>query len=150
MTKTVKLNQLEKTTTRRKKRVGRGMGSGKGGHTATRGTKGQRSRSKIRIWFEGGQLALIRKLPKTRGKGRFKPLKPSPVIVNLKDLAVFKKNDIVDQKSLVKHRIVKKDEVEKFGVKILGQGSIKIPLTVKVKTSKKTQKKIEKAGGKVE
>ncbi len=100
MTKTVKLNTLKKTTTRRKKRVGRGIGSGKGGHTATRGTKGQRSRSKIRIWFEGGQLALIRKLPKTRGKGRFKPLKASPVIVNLEDLAVFTKNEVVDKENL--------------------------------------------------
>lgn len=145
----MKQHSLPKISKRKKKRLGRGYSSGKGGHTSSRGAKGQKARSKVKIWFEGGQLALIRRLPKTRGKGRFKPLKPSSVIINLKDLAVFKKNDIIDHENLLKHNIVKKDEVKRFGVKLLGQGEIKIPLNVKIKISKQAQKKIEKAGGKV-
>src|SRR4030043_2042445 len=87
----MKVHDLPKITISKKKRLGRGYGSGKGGHTSSRGTKGQRARGKMKIWFEGGQLALIRKLPKTRGKGIFKSLSTSPIVVNLKDLNVLKK-----------------------------------------------------------
>lgn len=146
----MKTHELPKITKRKKKRVGRGYGSGKGGHTSTRGTKGQKARGKLKNWFEGGQLALVRRLPKTRGKGRFKPLKSTPVIVNLKDLFKFKKNSVVTEELLAELGIVNLKEVTKYGVKILGEGKISIPLTIKIPTSKSTQKKIEKAGGKVE
>lgn len=146
----MKLNKLPKTTTRKKKRVGRGYGSGKGGHTVGRGSKGQKARGKVKIWFEGGQLPLVRKLPKTRGKGRFKPLKASPIIINLKDLANLAKNTQVTIENLAKAKIIKEKEATKFGVKILGEGEIKIPLTIKVPISKKAKEKIEKSGGKVE
>jgi large subunit ribosomal protein L15 len=142
--------KLTKTTTRKKKRVGRGMGSGKGGHTSTRGSKGQKARGKVKQWFEGGQLALIRRLPKTRGKGRFKPLKASPVIINLNDLKNLKKGTVVTKETLVKEKIVKEKEVAEFGVKLLGQGTVTIPFTIQIPTSKSAKKKIEKAGGKVE
>jgi large subunit ribosomal protein L15 len=146
----MKLQSMPKTTKSKKKRLGRGYGSGKGGHTSSRGAKGQKARSKVKIWFEGGQLALIRRLPKTRGKGRFKPLKPSPVIVNLKNLKEVKKGSVISEKTLVEAGIVKEDEVKKFGVKILGNGEVPASWTVQVPTSKKAKEKIEKAGGKVE
>lgn len=145
----VELEKLPKTTRRRKKRLGRGYGSGKGGHTVGRGAKGQKARSKVKIWFEGGQLALIRRLPKTRGKGRFKPLKPSPVIVKLKDLSGLPKGAVVNLPSLVAAGIVKQDEAHEFGVKILGDGEVNQPLTIELPISKSAKLQIEKAGGSV-
>jgi len=146
----MELKSRPKTTTVKNKRVGRGYGSGKGGHTSGRGTKGQNARTKVAIWFEGGQLALIRRLPKTRGKGRFKPLKPSPVIINLKDLKAFPKGALVDLESLVKAGVVRREEAQLFGVKLLGDGDVKQALTVKVPVSKHAKEKITKAGGKLE
>lgn len=64
------LSNLTKITRRAKKRVGRGYGSGKGGHTTGRGAKGQKVRSSLRPTFEGGQLPLVRRLPR-RGSFRF-------------------------------------------------------------------------------
>ncbi len=73
------LSELLKTTTRAQKRLGRGYGSGKGGHTSGRGQKGYKSRqgSKVPLWFEGGQLPLIKRLPMLRGKGRFNVVRPT-------------------------------------------------------------------------
>ena len=67
----MKLHQLTKTTTRSQKRRGRGYGSGVGGHTVGRGAKGQKARSNVSLWFEGGQLPLTKRLPFWRGKSRF-------------------------------------------------------------------------------
>jgi len=145
----MKLNQLPKITSKKKKRVGRGYGSGKGGHTSGRGAKGQKARSKVKPWFEGGQTPLLKRLPMKRGKDKFKSLKPKPIVLNLKYLNLLPKNKKVTLKSLVKHGLVDKREAEKYGVKILGGGELKIPLTVQLPCSKSAQKKIEKAGGKV-
>ena len=81
------LHQLSSIVDRSHKRLGRGFGSGKGGHTSSRGSKGQRSRtgSKIPLWFEGGQLPLIKRLPMLRGKYRFKVVRPV-VELTLSDL----------------------------------------------------------------
>jgi ribosomal protein L15 len=70
------LSSLTKITTGSKKRLGRGYGSGKGGHTSSRGQKGQKSRvgSKVPLWFEGGALPLSKRIPMWRGKGRFKSM----------------------------------------------------------------------------
>lgn len=146
----MKLNKLPKTTKRKKKRLGRGYGSGKGGHTVGRGTKGQKARSKVGLLFEGTKMrkSLIRRLPLMRGKGKLKA-RPGPVIVNLKYLNLFKKNDEVNIKTLVKKGIVKEKEAKKFGVKILGEGDLKISLTIKLPTSKSAAHKIKKAGGKI-
>jgi large subunit ribosomal protein L15 len=64
------LSSLTKITTRSKKRLGRGYGSGKGGHTSSRGQKGQKSRvgSKVPLWFEGGALPLSKRIPMWRVK----------------------------------------------------------------------------------
>jgi len=125
-------------------------GSGKGGHTSTRGNKGQLARSSVHQWFEGGQLPLTKRLPFQRGKARFKSIKKDPLIVKLKYLNVLPKNSQVNLKTLVKHGIIRSRESEIFGVKILGDGKLEKALTVSLPTSKAAAIAIKKAGGKVE
>lgn len=143
------LNKLPKTTAAKKKRLGRGYGSGKGGHTVGRGTKGFKARAKVSLTFDGTKIkkSLLKRLPLQRGKGKFKSLKPGPVIVNLKYLNFLPKGSEVDLKTLVKHGIVKEKEAKKYGVKILGNGELNVSLKVKLPCSKGAAKKIEKAGG---
>ena len=145
----MKLENLPKTTARKNKRLGLGHGSGRG-KTAGRGTKGQKARGKIPISFEGGAISLIKRLPFRRGKGRNKVFRKNPIVVNVKNLNVLKKGDIVDIKMLVKNRIVDEKDAKVYGVKILGDGDVNVALTVKLPVSKGAEKKIVKAGGKVE
>ena len=143
------LHSLVKIKHPTKKRLGQGHGSGKV-KTGGRGTKGQKARGKVPLYFEGGALPLIKRLPFRRGKGRNKSFRNVPLIVNLKYLVDFKKNDVVDVESLVKRGIVKANDAKEFGVKILGDGEIKESLIFKVPVSNSALKKIEKAGGKLE
>ncbi len=130
-----------------KKRKGRGPGSGLG-KTAGRGHKGQKARgsSKVEPWFEGGQTPLHRRLPK-RG---FKNINHKVyAIVNVKTLEEkFEEGEVVTPEVLLERGIIKK---LLDGVKILGDGEITKPLTVKAHAfSKSAREKIEKVGGKVE
>jgi len=147
----VELKKLSKITKRKKKRVGRGYGSGKGGHTSGRGAKGTKARSKVPLTFEGTKIkkSFIQKLPLRRGKGRFKSLKKGPVVVNVRLLNLLPKESQVDIPALVKKGLVEEAEAKKFGVKILGDGELKLALTVKLPCSKGAAEKIVKAGGKV-
>lgn len=145
----MKLNDLVKTTSRKKKRLGEGHGSGRV-KTAGRGTKGQKARGKIPLRFEGGALPLIKRLPLRRGKGKNKLFRKKPLIVNVKFLNILKKDSIVDLDFLIKQKIVDAKEAKGYGVKILGDGDIKIPLVIKVPISKRAAEKIKKAGGKIE
>lgn len=142
--------KLPKIVTRKKKRRGRGYGSGKGGHTTGRGQKGQKSRSKIGILFEGVKMkkSLIKRLPLRRGKGKFKA-KDKPLIVKLVLLNLLPASSKVNIDTLIKAGIVDRKQAKMFGVKILGDGGIKKKLTVELPISKSAAKKIEKAGGKV-
>lgn len=144
----MELNNLIKTTKKSKKIVGRGYGSGKG-KTAGRGTKGQKARGRIKLDFEGGQLPLLKRLPLRRGKGRNVSLKGKPIIVNVKLLNLLPKDSVVDKDTLVKAGIVAKVDADKYGVKILGDGEINKPHTVKLPCSHGAIEKIEKAGGRV-
>lgn len=143
----MEITQLPKITTRSKKRLGRGSSSGRG-KTSGRGTKGQKARGKVKLGFEGGQLPLIKRLPLRRGKSRNVSLKKKPLVLNLKYLNFLKANTVVDIETLLKEKLIAKDE-EKDGVKILGEGELKKPLTVKLPCSKGAAQKIEAAGGKV-
>ncbi len=145
----MKLESLPKTTKNKKKRLGLGHGSGRG-KTGGRGTKGQKARNKIPLSFEGGALPLIKRLPFLRGKSKNKPFRKKPIIVNVDALNLLKKNEIVNLDSLIKNRIVKEQDAKRCGVKILGDGSLDISLTVKLPVSKGAERKIVKAGGKVE
>ena len=144
----MKLNELQpsKGATKKRKRIGRGPGSGHG-KTACRGTKGQNSRSGggVPPGFEGGQMPLKRRLPK---RGFTNIFKNRFAIVNIKDLNRFEKNAYVDASALLDSGIVNKVY---DGIKILGDGTIDRPLTLKAhKFSKSAKEKIELAGGKVE
>lgn len=145
----MQLNNLKTIVKRKKKRLGQGHGSGRV-KTSGRGTKGQNARSKRSLSFEGGALPLIKRLPFRRGKGKNKVFKKKPIIINIKALNLLKSGTVVDLKSLVGNNLVREDEAKEYGVKILGDGDIKIALTIKLPISKKAAQKIIKAGGHVE
>ena len=130
----------------RKVRVGRGMGS-KMGKTAGAGNKGQQSRRGYsrRPGFEGGQMPLHRRVPK---RGFRSPFPKRYAIVNVEMLNAFQAGDVVTPDALEGRGIV---HARHDGVKILGDGSLKVALTVHAhKFSRSAQEKITAAGGKVE
>lgn len=143
------MNNLQKTTTKKIRRLGQGHGTGRG-KTAGRGQKGQNARSRRALSFEGGALPLIKRLPFRRGKGRNFSLNTKPLIVNLKALNLLPAKSVVDIETLIKHNIVTSSDAKKFGVKILGDGELKSAFTIKLPISNKARKKVEAAGGKVE
>ncbi len=145
----MQLHQLTKITTKGKKRVGLGHGSGRG-KTSGRGTKGQKARNSVPLRFEGGALPLTKRLPFLRGKGRNKSLQQKPVVVNVSALNGFSKGAVVTQESLVTQGLVSKELIEAKGVKILGSGDITVALSVQVPVSKGAADKITKAGGSVD
>jgi len=133
---------------KRRKRVGRGPGSGHG-KTSTKGHKGQKARSGGGKYggFEGGQMPLYRRLPK-RG---FTPPggKTEYAVVNLKSLAAFGAGATVDPDGLVGAGLIKKSERSR--VKVLGDGDLPHALTVRARAVSETaRQKIEAAGGRVE
>ncbi len=144
----MRLNELSPAEGSRKsrKRLGRGVGSG-WGKTAGRGSKGHNARSGggVRPGFEGGQMPLHRRLPK---RGFTNIFKKEFAEVNLRDLARFESGSTVDEQALVSCGLVKG---RRDGIKLLGNGEISHPLTVKVnRISKNARQKIEAAGGNVE
>jgi len=128
----------------KKKRLGRGIGSGLG-KTSGRGQKGAGSRtgSKITPGFEGGQMPLARRLPK---RGFHNHSRTDYIVVSLDRLARFDANTVIDEETLRRERIVK----GQGPVKILSDGEVGKPLTVKVAVSAKAREKIVAAGGTVE
>ncbi len=144
----MKLSELKPPAGARKKRkrIGRGEGSGHGG-TSTKGHKGYKARSggKRSPGFEGGQMPLQRRLPK---RGFKNPFRKEWEIVNLRELAEFPEGSVVDVEKLRDSGYVKKGE---RSVKILGDGEITRPLTIRAHGfSLSARKKIEAAGGKAE
>lgn len=130
------------------KRIGRGYGSGVGGHTVGRGMKGQKSRAghKSLIGFEGGQTPFFRRMPKFMG---FKPLnKVVNVAMNLDVISDnYKSGEKVTLESLKSKGLIGK-RIE--NVKVLGNGEIKKKITVEgLPMSKSAQEKIVKAGGSI-
>lgn len=142
------LSNIPKIKQRSKKRLGRGHGSGRV-KTSGRGTKGQKARGRIGLSFEGGIVSIIKRLPMRRGKSKNKSFKEKPMVINVKVLNLMPKDSIVDVDSLIKNHIVD-ISAQRAGVKILGEGQLTIPLTVKLPMSKGARRKIEKAGGKIE
>lgn len=144
----MKLHELSPSvgSSKSTKRLGRGNGSGTGTY-AGRGNKGYNSRSGggVRPGYEGGQMPLHRRLPK---RGFTNIFKKRYAIVNVRDLNRFEGNSIIDEATLVKEGIVKG---KRCGIKLLGEGDIQKPLTIKVdKVSRTAREKIEAIGGKIE
>lgn len=128
---------------RKKRRIGRGPGSGRG-KTAGKGHKGLLARSgrANQIGFEGGQMPLVRRLPK---RGFTNNFRVEYTIVNLKTLAALKDNGTVNPNTLRDAGLVKK---RGNPIKILGDGDLQRPLVIEAhKFSKSAQKKIEQVGG---
>lgn len=144
----MELNSLRPAlgSTKNRKRIGRGIGSGHG-KTATKGHKGQKARSggSIKPGFEGGQMPLQRRLPK-RG---FRPLDRNEyVLINLQQLDIFESGSCVDRDAMNANGLLKKSDLP---VKVLANGDISKSLTVIAdKFSKSAIDKILAAGGKVE
>ncbi len=144
----MKLHELQPAPGSRKKRkrVGRGIGSGHG-KTSGRGQKGQKARSGggVRPGFEGGQNPLIRRIPK---RGFTNPHRKEYAIVKVEDLNRFSQGTTVTPDLLKESGLIKQI---KDGVKILGNGDLNVSLTVKVhKFTRTAVEKIEAAGGKTE
>src|SRR6266567_1248961 len=117
------LTNIQKLTTKKKKRVGLGHGSGRV-KTSGRGTKGQKARNSVPLDFEGGALPLIKRMPFLRGKDKFKSLWAKPLIVNISALNLLPKDGVVDLENLAKHHLVRLDSAKEAGVKILGDGEL--------------------------
>ena len=131
---------------RRRKRIGQGMGSGHG-KTATRGSKGQLSRTgaRIRPGFEGGQMPLHRRLPK---RGFTNIFKKHFALVNLKDL-----NDFTPEETITPELLMQRGYIKELrdGLKVLGDGDLKVALKITAHHfSKSAREKIQKAGGTAE
>ena len=133
--------KLPKVTETRKKRVGRGMGSGKGSHTSGRGQKGQKSRRDIHILFEGLKMkkSFLKRLPLMRGKGKFHR-KGKPETLNLSDLEGLPTGSKITVELLIKEKLVDAKLAKAFGVKILGNGKTTKKFTFEVPTSKSVAK----------
>lgn len=130
------------------KRLGRGIGSGLG-KTSGKGHKGQWARSGggVRPGFEGGQMPLARRIPKRGFNNRFKKVY---LIVNLSDLADVPEGTVVDYGFVVSNGLAKMVK-NNVGLKVLGDGELKVKLTVKAaKFSESAKVAIEKAGGTAE
>lgn len=131
---------------KRRKRVGRGEGSGHG-KTSCRGSKGQKARSggQVPPGFEGGQMPLQRRLPK---RGFKSPFKKQYALVHVGDLERFEPGSVVDVGALLQCGLVRKLG---DGVKVLSDGELFRPITLRVHSvSEKARQKIEAAGGTVE
>jgi len=144
----MKLSDLKPVegSTKKRKRVGRGTGSGHG-TTATYGHKGQRARSggTKGKGFEGGQMPLTRRIPK---RGFKNPFRKEYSIIKISDLERFKEKGEVTIEDFINSGLVKKI---KSGIKLLSGGEINFPIKIKVhKASKAAIDKIKSCGGDVE
>ena len=142
------LQQLQAIKNSGKRRAGRGYGSKLGGHTSGRGQKGQRSRNggKAPLWFEGGQLPLVKRLPWQRGKGRLKSL-TNRQEVQLTDMVKHQLTEVTPQ-SLLKAGLVNNDQDL---IRLIGATKLETAIKVeRVETSQPVRQAIEKAGGSVQ
>lgn len=147
------LSGLSKVVAPRKKRLGRGLGSGKG-KTSARGQKGQKARGKIPAAAVGGGLILYKKLPYRRGysrRGNNPTRSPKPVLVTTDQLNTLKAKSVVNLETLISSGFVDAKEAKKFGVKILtGKEELKVALRIEqVPVSAKVRQEVTKTGGEV-
>lgn len=142
------LNDLkpQSGSTKRRRRVARGIGSGKG-KTATRGAKGQKARRQISGWFEGGQTPIIRRLPVKKGFRNINHKEFAEINVSTLELN-FNDGDVVDVETLLSRKLISR---LKDGLKVLAFGDLNKKLTVKAhRFSAAAKAKIEAVGGTTE
>lgn len=142
----MKLSELNKRVPdKKRKRLGRGDASGKGG-TSGRGHKGQKARTgkKIKVGFEGGQMPLMRRIPK---RGFTNAMGKNYQVINLSALGKFNKDEEINPEVLKEKNLISKGNKL---VKILGEGELNKPLNITAHAfSKSAKEKIERAGGKI-
>ena len=128
----------------KRKRVGRGAGSGHG-RRCCRGNKGQKARNKVKIWFEGGQMPLQRRLPK---RGFKNPSRKDYEVVNLATIArKFTEGEEVNPETLLSKRVIRKKGAR---IKVLANGELGFPVKITAHSiSSKAKELVEKAGGTV-
>ena len=143
------LHNLPKLGSKRRsaKRVGRGYGSGKGGHTTGRGVKGQKVRNRVRPGFAGGESSYVVRAPRPRG---FASRKSKPLLISLADLNRFRSGSTVTPKMLAEAGILSEIPDPQPGIKILAGGKLEKKISVKgIPVSAGARKAIEDAGGEV-
>ncbi|EKD94113.1 MAG: hypothetical protein ACD_27C00038G0018 [uncultured bacterium] len=133
----MKLHTQPKLTTSKNKRLGHGYGSGKGGHTSSRGQKGQKSRGSVRLSFTGSSWVWFKRLPFMRGKALFTARLPK-LTFTLSDLDKLKSGTVVTLSTLSAH---------KAKCRIVGNGTLTKKLIVQVPASASAIAAIKKAGG---
>lgn len=145
------LSNLPKVKYPAKKRVGRGIGSGRG-KTSGRGMKGFKARHTVPADAVGAGLALYKKLPYVRGHARNGGNRRVPTkkfAISLSRLNVFKPKSVVDINSLIVAGLISKAQSRNIAVKVLAVGELNVPLKVCLPVSKKVRSIIEKMGGEV-
>ena len=142
----MKLHELPKLSARKNKRLGHGYGSGKGGHTSSRGNKGQKARNGVRMSFTGSSWVWFKRLPFMRGKSRFNSF-GKKALINLTDLNVFESGATVTTETLINMKIISKNQATISSVKIVGTGKLEKKLIVKVPATMSAQKAITDAKG---
>ncbi len=143
------LSNLPKINLKKKKRLGRGLGSGKGSKSGRGTTRHQKARESVPLHFEGGQGRIVKKFPLLRGKGKNNSINEKAFIINLESLNKLADGSIVTREKLIKENIITNGK-ESLPIKILANGTLKKKLTIKLSVSKKVKEAVEKLGGKIE
>lgn len=143
----MELSSLPQLVQKKRKRVGRGYGSGVGAKSRRGTTRHQSAREKIKIEYEGGQNKMTKKFPLLRGKGRNKSIFKKILTVQLGRLNKLPEKSEVTIESLLAAKIIK---MRPDKIKIVAGGILKQSLLVKLSVSARAKKEIEKAGGTVE
>lgn len=142
----MKLHTRKKLISRRSKRLGQGYGSGKGGHTSSRGQKGQKARGKIPPFFIGSSWVWFKRLPFIRGKSRFVRF-GDVYTLTLTDLSKFPTGAVVTRQSLVDKGLIPKNISAKDVIKLVASGKLEKALKVEIPASHKAVEAVVKAGG---
>ncbi len=142
------LTSLPQITKRRLKRVGRGIGSGKGGHTTGRGQKGQKARERVPQSFEGSKWkkSFLKQLPALRGEQKFKPWGQKYTAIAVEQLLEWPEKTGVTLENLIKAGVLRSGEKGK----LVGTATLKHGLQVSIPVSASAKKAIETAGGTIE
>jgi len=149
------LSSLSKSVTKSRKRVGRGYGSGVGGHTTTKGAKGKKIRTKTKLTFDGTKIkkSWLKRLPFLRGKRRINSFQTRPLTVSLSFLDKnLKTGDKLDFKILAKLLKTELSYLQKTGVKILSSTKViskTFSVDKQIQMSKSVKDKIIATGGKI-
>ena len=143
------LSNLPKITSQKKKRLGRGLGSGKGSKSGRGTTRHQKARESIPLHFEGGQGRIVKKFPLLRGKGKNNSIKEKSFVIDLEKLNILSDNTVIDRATLIKKKIIANGK-ENLPIKILANGQLKKKLVIRLPVSKKVKEAVEKIGGQVE